>query len=455
MSLEWLSAWEIQELISSREVSPTEVTEHCLARAEALEPVLHCFRTLDVKGARDQAKDAERAVLRGDDLGILHGVPVSVKEHIAVEGLPLFGMGLGNDNQTQSGHLARRDAPVVRRLRCAGAVIMGTNHMPGMGVMGLRDAQGESTTDLSFHSRNPWDTGRVPGSSSAGGSAAVAGGVVPLAIGSDGGGSTRLPAAWTGLLGLHPTMGRVPMGQPPGGSWNISEGPLTCDARDGALALQAIAGPDGAEIISLQSEPPNYLHDLQSGVEGLRMAWSDDFGFAGKYAAPESEEVIATIRSAAFGLQALGACVEPTNEVFPEWSSMLALGTTGYPPASGAAYERAQDTRGVWWSGFQGILKDHDVLLTPTIQHVAFTMERWQQAWSDGLAEFSMQWCAHTFPHIFLGWPALSVPCGFVDGLPVGLQITGRPDSEALLYRVADTVLRLCQIANRRPGLPL
>lgn len=455
MSLEWLSAWEIHDLISSREVSPSEVTEHCLARAEALEPLLHCFRTLDVKGARDQAKNAERAVLRGDDLGILHGVPVSVKEHIAVEGLPLFGMGLGNDDQTQSGQLARRDAPVVRRLRGAGAVIVGTNHLPGMGVMGLRDAQGESTTDLSFHSRNPWDTGRVPGSSSAGGCAAVAGGVVPVAIGSDGGGSTRLPAAWTGLLGLHPTMGRVPMGQPPGGSWNISEGPLTHDARDGALALQAISGPDGAEIISLQSDPPDYLRDLQAGVEGLSMAWSDDFGFAGKYGGPESKAVVAAIKSAAFGLQALGAGVEPCSEVFPEWSTMLALGVGGFPAASGAPYERAQDTRAQWWSGFQRILTDRDLLLTPTIQHVAFTVERWDQAWSDGLAEFSMQWCAHTFPHNFLGWPALSVPCGFVDGLPVGLQLTGRPDSEALLYRVADAVLRHCQMGDRRPDLPL
>jgi Asp-tRNA(Asn)/Glu-tRNA(Gln) amidotransferase A subunit family amidase len=452
--LSWLSASELRELIASRELSPTEVTEHCLSRAEALEPVLRCFRTLDVVGAREQAKKAEKAVLRGENLGILHGIPVSVKEHIAVEGLPLFTAGLGNDDPGGAGEPARQDAPVVRRLRRAGAVVVGTNHMPGMGSMGLRDERGAPTKDLSFHSRNPWDTGRVPGSSSAGACAAVAGGIVPLAIGSDGGGSTRLPAAWSGLLGLHPTMGRVPMGQPPGGSWNVSEGPLSRTARDGALALQAISGPDGAEIISLQTDPPNYVRDLGSGIDGVRMAWSDDFGFAGKYAGPESMEVVAMIRGAAFNLEALGATVEPSDAKFPEWSSMLALGVTGYQPAPGPAYERAQDARVEWWQGFRTILTDYDVLLTPTIQHVAFTMERWEQAWSDGLAEFSMLWCAHTFPHNFLGWPALSVPCGFVDGLPVGLQITGRPDSEALLYRVAESVLEHCGVSDRRPNLP-
>ncbi len=171
--------------------------------------------------------------------------------------------------------------------------------------------------------------------------------------------------------------------------------------------------------------------------------------------APESEEVVATIKSAAFGLQALGACVEPSNEVFPEWSTMLALGTAGFPPASGAPYERAQDTRAQWWSGFQGILKDRDLLLTPTIQHVAFTVERWHQAWSDGLAEFSMQWCAHTFPHNFLGGRPSRSHAGSSMGSPSDCS---SPDDQ--IARRSCTGLQtqcsgFARWGNRRPDLPL
>ena len=300
--------------------------------------------------------------------------------------------------------VAARDAPVVRRLRDAGAIIFGTNIMAGMGTLGLLDADGNPTTDLSFHSRNPWDLSRVPGSSSAGGCAAVSGGVIPLAIGSDGGGSTRLPAAWSGLLGLHPTLGRVPMGGLPGSTWNTSLGPLTRDARDSATVLQAIAGPDGAEIFSLQTGPPDYLADLDAGVEGLRFAWTDDFGFAGRYGGPESERVRDTVRTAARGFDALGATVETTDQGFPDWGPMLGLGLQG-SATTPEAFLAGQDCRTEWWEGFRKIFARHDLLLTTTIQHVAFTVERWNESWTTTMTEFIPVWCAHTFPHNFLGWP--------------------------------------------------
>jgi Asp-tRNA(Asn)/Glu-tRNA(Gln) amidotransferase A subunit family amidase len=445
MELTWMPAWQIRQLIEKRELSPVEVTEHFLARAEELDPVLRCYQTLDAEGAREQAKRSERAVLEGEELGALHGIPVSVKEHIPVAGLPYFPLYAppsGNSPRAAPEDLkALRDAPVVRRLRQAGAIIFGTNVMPGMGSVGLRDRSGNATDDLSLHSRNPWDLTRVPGSSSAGGCAAVSAGVIPIAIGSDGGGSTRLPAAWTGILGLHPTLGRVPMGEPPSIAWNVSHGPLTRDARDGALVLQAVAGPDGAEIISLQTDPPDYLTDIDAGIEGLRFAWTDDFGYAGRYAGTESPRVLDVVRSAADRLTALGATVEPTDETFEDWFPMLALGATGMPPATGEAYHNAQDLRRRWWEGLRRTFTNHDLLLTTTIQHVAFGVERWDESWTQGLAEFAPAWCAHTFPHNLLGWPGLAVPCGFVDGLPVSLQITGPPDSEALIYRAANAFL--------------
>jgi Asp-tRNA(Asn)/Glu-tRNA(Gln) amidotransferase A subunit family amidase len=450
MDLTWLPAWQIRDLIARGDVSPVEVTEHFLGRAEELDPVLKCYRTLDAAGAREQAQRAEEASLRGDELGLLHGIPVSVKEHIAVAGLPHFSLDVVAGADAASSR-AERDAPVVRRLREAGAIVFGTNIMPGMGSVGLRDDVGNPTTDLSFHSRNPWDLGRVPGSSSAGGCAAVSGGVIPVAIGSDGGGSTRLPAAWSGLLGLHPTMGRVPMGSPPGNSWNTSLGPLTRDARSNAIVLQAIAGPDGAEIISLQSDPPDYVVDLDVGVEGLRFAWTDDFGFARTYAGEESERVLDTVRAAAQRFEDLGASVETTDETFPDWTPMLGLGPQGNAQP-GDAFVQGQDCRVQWWDGLRRVFAHYDLLLTTTIQHVAFTVERWDESWTRGLVEFAPQWCAHTFPHNFLGWPALAVPCGFVDGMPVSLQITGRPDGEALVYRAAHALLERFPFDERPPA---
>jgi aspartyl-tRNA(Asn)/glutamyl-tRNA(Gln) amidotransferase subunit A len=438
MDLTWMPAWQIREMVADKEISPVEVTEHFLGRAEALDPILHCYDTLDAPGARRQAKRAEQAVLRDEDLGPLHGVPVSVKAHIAVNGLPLFPFEMQPNPADPP--IADRDAPVVARLRDAGAVIFGTNVMPGMGPLGLKDDNGESTTDMAFHARNPWDLNRVPGSSSAGGCAAVAAGIIPAALGTDGGGSTRLPAAWSGLLGLHSTIGRVPMAQAPGSSWNTSIGPITRDARSGAIVLQAISGPDPAEIISLDSPPPDYLADIDAGIEGLRFAWTDDYGCTGEYAGPESARVIDTVRTAAQSLRALGGIVETTTETFPDWMPMVGLGPQG-TVGSRTALLAGLDCRAEWRRGLERTFADHDLLLSPTIQHIAFTTQRWAEAWTQDLLTFSLQWCAHTFPQNFLGWPALSVPCGFVDGMPVGLQLTGRPDTEGLLYRVANTLL--------------
>src|SRR4051794_13286750 len=218
IELTWLPAWKIRQLIAGREVSPVEVAEHFLGRAEALDAVFKIYRTLDVVGLRERAKWAEKAVLDGAELGSLHGVPIAVKEHIAVEGLPVRPIAFASEGPVRV-RTAARDATLVARLRAAGANIFGTTIMPGMGSIDLLDANGERTTDLSFHPRNPWELGRVTGSSSSGSCAAVAGGVLPVAIGSDGGGSTRLPSAWCGLLGLHPTMGRVPVGGLPERVW--------------------------------------------------------------------------------------------------------------------------------------------------------------------------------------------------------------------------------------------
>src|SRR6202034_2812229 len=178
--LTWTPAHRIRELIVEGEVSPVEVTEHFLGRIEEHDGTLKAFRHVDHAGAREQAKTAEAAVRRGDDLGPLHGVPLSVKEHISVAGLPVLVLGVGEKK-------ARFDDLGVTRLRHAGAVIVGTNTMMGTQA----PAAGEYNWDA--EARNPWDPTRVPGWSSSGGAAATAAGLLPLTIGSDGGGAARPP----------------------------------------------------------------------------------------------------------------------------------------------------------------------------------------------------------------------------------------------------------------------
>src|SRR6202034_2150 len=211
--LTWLPAWQIHDLIAKREVSPVEVTEHFLGRIEELDGQLQTFASLDAPGAREQAKRAEAAVRNDEPLGPLHGIPVSVKEHIAVAGLPVMDL-----NMTWS--TAIEDDIGVERLRKAGAVIFGTNTMLGSGagvnaasMMGEENAQ-PLYFNWDVEARNPWDRSRVRGWSSSGGAAAAAARLLPITIGSDGGGSTRLPAAYSGVVGVHPTAGLVPSYNP-------------------------------------------------------------------------------------------------------------------------------------------------------------------------------------------------------------------------------------------------
>ena len=192
--LTWAPVWRISELIGAKQVSPVEVLEHFLSRIEEHQGVLQAFDHLDVDRARLEAKAAEAAVLAGDRLDLLHGIPIAVKGHLDIQGLPQtapFGTGI-----------AEHDDLTVERLRAAGAVIVGHTGMP----VYARDG----SFDYEATARNPWDPSRTPGISSAGSAAAVAAGLLPVALGSDGGGSTRLPATYSGLVGVHPTAGLVP-----------------------------------------------------------------------------------------------------------------------------------------------------------------------------------------------------------------------------------------------------
>lgn len=445
----WLPAWRIRELIAKREISPVEVTEHFLGRIEEHDAKIKAFAYVDRAGALEQARRAEQAVRAGEDLGLLHGIPVSVKGHIFVRGLPSFDMGTLTNIAA-----APRDDVQVERLRAAGAIVVGTNTLMGSGSDVAAATAGDPRRMFNWdvEARNPWDTTRVPGWSSSGTAAAVAARLVPIGLGSDGGGSTRLPAAYSGVFGIVATPGRIPWIHPssPTIALTASTGPMCRDVLDGALATQAMAGPDGRDFFSLHDEPDDYAAHIDDGVVGMRFAWSDDLGYASAYAGPESPRVIAAIREAAHGFGRIGASVDTTGETWDDfWDGFQLINRVFGSGGRGVGqmptpeeFWASMETRGRNVDRFTRLFEDYDALLTPTSQLTARTVENWNDCWTVNSpnyphGSFAGTYTSHVMLFNWLAMPAFSVPAGFVDGLPVGLQIVGKRGSEAKLFTIA------------------
>jgi aspartyl-tRNA(Asn)/glutamyl-tRNA(Gln) amidotransferase subunit A len=445
--LTWAPAWRISQLIRAKELSPVEVLEHFLGRIEEHQGVLRAFDRIDER-ARVEAKAAEAAVLAGDELGRLHGIPMAVKSHLDIEGLPQT-LPFGTE-------IAAHDDLTVERLRGAGAVIVGHTGMPVF--------TSDGGFDYEATARNPWDPDRTPGISSAGTAAAVAAGLLPVALGSDGGGSTRLPAAYSGLVGVHPTGGLVPW---LGALANITStiGPIARDVTDAATVLSVIAGPDGRDQIGLHVDLPDPRSELGQGAEGLKLAWTDDFGFAQNYAVEESTRVISHVREAALALNGIGASVDPTSEKWEDFAilmraSMVAQGVASMGLEGGGdasdLLEAASGVRQRNWLRFRKLFGEYDLLLSPTIHSVAPTIgvfaSRIPTAMSIVEADpGAMSYAVYTGQFNQLKFPATSVPCGFVDGLPVGLQIVGFPGTDAKVLRLAQAFCEAFPQSRRPP----
>jgi len=266
----YMPATELGATIKAKQVSPVEVVEAVLARMERLNPQLNAYCTITAESARVAAKEAEAAIMRGEAVGTLHGIPVSIKDLITTKGVrTTYGSKLYEH------FIPEEDAPVVQRLKRAGAIILGKTNTPEFGHKGVTD------NPVFGLSRNPWSLDHTPGGSSGGGAAAVAAGMGPLAVGTDGGGSIRIPCSCCGIYGLKATLGRVAAAPTFGGLDTLSHtGPMTRTVRDAALMLNAIVGPDPRDLSSLPADGTDYLANLERGIKGLRVAWTPDWGYA-------------------------------------------------------------------------------------------------------------------------------------------------------------------------------
>ena len=297
--LAFTPAWKQRDMIASGEISPVELTELYLRRIDNLNPKLNAYLTVVGDMAMGWAKEAEAAVQRGDALGPLHGVPISIKDLNATKGIRTTNGSLIFKDQVPDA-----DDMVTERIRKSGAIILGKTNTPELGH------KGSTENRLGEPCRNPWDTSRTPGGSSGGAAAGQVSGLSALSQGSDGGGSIRIPASFCGLYGIKSTQGRVPsIATGPGGWGQLGQnGPITSNVKDSAMLLQVLSGPDDRDPVCIRTQPPDFSANLDGGVKGLRIGWTPDFG-----SAPVDPEVRSACEAAAMAFQDLGASVETAD----------------------------------------------------------------------------------------------------------------------------------------------
>ena len=428
-----LTACALREGFVRREISPVEALRAVRERAEAAEPQLHALWAVDFAAAETRARSAEARHAQGAPLGPLDGVPVSVKENLATAGLP---MPLGAAANLMSP--AQADSPPVARMRAGGLVDFARTTMPDYGML--------SSGLSSFHAlaRNPWDLTRTPGGSSSGAGAAGAAGYGPLHIGTDIGGSVRLPAGWCGLFGLKPSLGRIPIDPPFQGR---AAGPMTRTVADAALFMSVLSQPDMRDHMSLPPERIDW-EALDGDPKGLRVGLLMDAGCG----LSVHRDTAAAVEAAARAFEAAGAIVEPmkpflTREMLDGqdrfWRARGFADIKDLPPERKAKIlpfirqwiEAAADYSGQdVYSGFAqsmairtttaAVTQAYDFVLSPTAPMPAFPAEF---AAPTNNPQLPFEHIAFTLPFNMSEQPAATINCGYTqDGLPIGLQISGR-----------------------------
>jgi Asp-tRNA(Asn)/Glu-tRNA(Gln) amidotransferase A subunit family amidase len=445
---------EAATAIRAGTLSPVELTQAVLARIERYDPRLESYVEVYAEEALAQAREVEAAVSRGDRVGLLSGVPLALKDLYDVAGKPtLCG------STVRAGHLAAEDSVVTGLLRAAGAVLVGktVTHEFAFGV-------------VSAPTRNPWNLDTIPGGSSGGSAAAVAAGLCLAAMGSDTGGSIRIPAGLTGLVGLKPTFGRVSKRGVAPLSWSLDHtGPLTRTVRDAALVFQSITGFDPADPDSVDEPVTNVLAGLDSGIDGLRIGVPANHFFDGLM-----PEVGDAVRAALDVLVSAGARLVDVTVPDVEISSEVITTIVGVEAAlihqeemgirpydytedtrtrliagaaiPGTAYVDALHRRRRIVAGFRSALSEVDILATPTLPVTA-------PPYGSDPAQVMPTLSRLTAPLNAAGLPGLAVPCGFTEGLPISMQLIGRPFDEATILRAGEAYQQRTDWHTKQPPL--
>lgn len=461
--IHWLGASELMSAYRARELSPVEVTEYLLGRIEALDAQTNAFCLIDPDATLAQARASEERWLQGNPRGLLDGVPVGVKDLLVTRGWPT----MRGSRTVDAAQPTDADAPAVARLREHGAVLIGKTTTPEYGWKGTTD------NPLTGVTRNPWSHDRTPGGSSGGSGAALAAGYCPLAIGTDGGGSIRIPSSFSGVFGLKPTFGRV-------AAWPASPfgtlshvGPMSRSVKDSALFLNVLAEPDLRDWFQTPREPVDFTRHLDRGLKGARIAFSPRLGWV-RHVDPQVEATVARVVAR---LADLGATVEaqdpplqdPTaifrtlwyasagflfDQMPPERLSLLDPGLRQLVELSRGIsrrdYQQAVLDRTAYGAGMRVFMQRFDFLVTPTVAVPPFETPHVTPLTPDGIDWTA--WTPFTYPFNLSQQPAASVPCGFTDeGLPIGLQIVGRLGDDAGVLQASHAVERLLGLASRHP----
>ena len=468
----FMPAVKTAALIRARKLSPVEYVDTVLKAIDRAQPRLNCFRVVMAKQARRDAKAAEKAVTDGATLGPLHGVPVSIKDLVDVEGVHTrHGSAIFEDN------VAKSDDVLVQRLRAAGAIVIGKSTTPEFGVKGLTDGPSFGVT------RNPWNLERTPGGSSGGGAAAVAAGLGPIALGTDGAGSVRGPASCSGLVGLKPTLGVVPANSSRDAFGNnVYAGPLTRTITDAAVMHSVLVGPSDKDPWTLGGAAQHPLSPKLAGedLSGVRIAYFE------LTANPRiAADVRANTRASLAAWQEMGAEVEEPNDkvdwieyegrvlyqanfaVFcaqylPKWANQMDPVTLAFMQRGDtftlADFRNAQFARTVLFRTLQTLFERYDFIVTPTNSRTALDVTH--DAANDEVVVDGVKcgitrqgWTSYQYPFNLTGHPALAVPSGFgVDGLPTSVQIVGKWGCETDVLRLGALLEQARPWAQHRPS---
>jgi aspartyl-tRNA(Asn)/glutamyl-tRNA(Gln) amidotransferase subunit A len=457
-----LTLAEAAEALRARRLSPLELTDAHLARIERMNPRINAYVTVTAERARDDARRAGDAIARGDHRGPLHGIPIGLKDLVETAGIRTTC-----GSKVHATHVPATDATVMRKLAQAGAVLLGklNTHEYAFGVTTNNPHWGAT--------RNPWDTTRIPGGSSGGSGAAVAARLATAAIGTDTGGSIRIPAALCGVVGLKPTFGRVSKaGVFPMAYLLDHVGPLTRSVEDAAIMLAAIAGYDPADATTVPMPVDDYRARLRDGIRGLRVGVPRSRLFA-----PLDPHVAAAVEEALRTLARLGADVRdvevpelPTAAMFDlivveakaihadtlaHRMADLGLDLQLYlssPTGDAVSMASGLETLRRYSAAIRGVLDTVDVLVSPTCPIGAPPIGADVVAVGPVELQTFFAMAVRTSPFNAAGLPALSMPCGFTpDGLPIGLQIAGRPFDEATVLRAAWAYEQATDWHERRP----